>query len=143
MCEIIDQKSPDGSLTQEQSDGLRGIADVWICLFLSEKLQVTLDGSNSDLSKFLISRSKTASHFFSLYNKANLLPISRSSQSLELSPGSRYTHFIVFHSQSLEVLIANTRSPIKRVINTHWAYRYLDNGGRPGTDMNLLIRCDT
>ena len=57
--------------------------------------------------------------------------------SLELSPGSRYTHFIVFHSQSLEVLIANTRSPIKRVINTHWAYRYLDNGGRRGADMNV------
>lgn len=28
MDEIIDQKSPEGSLTQEQSDGLRGIADV-------------------------------------------------------------------------------------------------------------------
>ena len=106
-------------------------------------IQVTLDGSNSDLSKFSISLSKTAVPFFSLYNKANLLPISRSSQSLELSPRSRYTHSIVFHSQSLEVLIANTGSPIKRVINTHWTYLYLDNGGRRGTDMNVFIRCDT
>ena len=91
---------------------------------------------------------KLRSRFFSLYNKANLLPMSRtpdlSKFSIsQLSPGSRYTLFIVFHSQSLEVLIANTRSPIKRVINTHWAYRYLDNGGRRGTYMNVLIRFDT
>ena len=76
---------------------------VWNFDLNQSLIQVTLDGSNSDLSKFSISRSKTAVPFFSLYNKANLLPISRSSQSLELSPGSRYTHFIVFHSQSLEV----------------------------------------
>ena len=58
---------------------------------------------------------KLWSSFFSLYNKASLLPISRSSQSLELGPGSRYTHFIVFYSQFLKVLIANTRLPIKLV----------------------------
>ena len=86
---------------------------------------------------------KLRSRFVSLYNKANLLTISRSSQSLELSHGSRYTQFIVFHSQSLEVLITNTRLPIKRVINTHWDSRYQDNGGCRGTDMNVLIRCDT
>ena len=74
-------------------------------------IQVTLDGSNSDLSKFSISRSKAAVPFFFLYitkqiySRSLELPISRSSQSLELSPGSHYTHFIVFHSQSLEVLI--------------------------------------
>ena len=69
---------------------------------------------------------KLRSRFFlyitkQIYSRYLELPISRSSQSLELSLGSRYTHFIVFHSQSLEALIASTRSPIMRVINTHWA----------------------
>ena len=67
-----------------------------------------------------------------IYSWSLELPISRSSQSLKLSHRSRYRHFIVFHSQSHQVLIAYTRSPIKRVINTHWASRYLDNGGQGG-----------
>ena len=81
--------------------------------------------------------------FISRYNWANILPISRSSQPLELSPGSHYTHFIVFLSQSLEVLIAHTRSPIKRTTNTHWDYRYLDNGDRRGAGVDVKIRWDT
>ena len=62
---------------------------------------------------------KLWSCFFSLYNWT----------SLKLSPWSPYTHFIVFYSQSLEVLIAHTGWPIKRIINTHSAYKYLDNAG--------------
>ena len=88
-------------------------------------VQVTFNGSNSYLWKFSISPwSKAAVLFFlyilkQIYSRYLKLPISWSSQSLELSPWSRYIHFIVFHSQSREVLIAYTHSPIKHVINTH------------------------
>nr|XP_022323755.1 uncharacterized protein LOC111124835 isoform X1 [Crassostrea virginica]XP_022323756.1 uncharacterized protein LOC111124835 isoform X1 [Crassostrea virginica] len=44
MDEIIDQKSPEGSLTQEQSDGLRGIADsaLEVCCQQYEEQQTKL-----------------------------------------------------------------------------------------------------
>ena len=55
-------------------------------------LYISGDSRWLELSKFSISRSKTAFPFlFSIY-----------SQSLEHSPESRYTTFIVFHSQSLQ-----------------------------------------
>ena len=69
-------------------------------------LQVTLDGTEVKL-RF---------RFFSLYNKANLLPTSRTFEVRNLSNEALgpVTPFIL----SLEVLIANTRSPLKRVIKT-------------------------
>ena len=62
-----------------------------------ENNQVTLDGLNSDTSKFSISRSKTAFPFFYSINYSLSLkhPISRSSLSLKPRPRSHNTHFIV------------------------------------------------
>ena len=74
---------------------------------------------------------KLQSRFFSLYNKANLLPISRTKPWVPLHK---------FHCFSLSFSWSpNSRSPIKHEIYTHWAYWYLDNGGRWGEDMKWSI----
>ena len=81
---------------------------------------------------------KLRSHFFSLYNKANLLPIYQTtdlskfsiSQTKPWAPLHKFHCFSLSISRSLDCLY--TLAIIKRVINTHWAYRYLDNGGRRG-----------
>ena len=69
-------------------------------------VQVTRDGSNSDLSKFSISRSKTAvPFFFSLYNKANLLPISRTPDlsKFSISRTKGWVRLHKFHCFSLSI----------------------------------------
>ena len=142
-CEKFTDRRTDGQ-TDRQTDGRR--TTVIRKAHLSFQLRWAKKSKYNDIYRWLSmartliswsSRSlevKLRSSFFSLYNKASLLLISRSSQSLELSPGSHNIHIIVFHSHSLEILIANTSWPIKCVINTHWAYRYLDKRS-PGADM--------
>ena len=97
---------------------------------VTNTIQVTLDGCNSDLSKQNCGPISFIQYITKqIYSQSLELPIFQSSQTLKLSPRSRYTLFIVFNLQSLEVLIVHTRLPIEHIINTHWAiYQNLNNG---------------
>ena len=82
-----------------------GRGDINACSYF---IQVTLDGSNSDLSKFSISRSETAVLFFYSIKPSKFTPYLSNFRSLEVLYLSNQdlgpvTHFIVFYSPSLEV----------------------------------------
>ena len=92
---------------------------------------------------------KLRSRFFSLYNKENLLLIS---QTLDLSkfsisrtkpwaPLHKFNCFSLSISPSPDCYF--TLSNQACIKHTDWAYRYLDNGGHWGADMNVFNRCDT
>ena len=97
------------------------------------KIQVTLDGSNSDLSKFLISRSETAVPFFYSIKLSKFTPYLSNFRSLEvlylsnqdLGPVTHISLFFTLHLSKLGRLY----TPVKRVIITP---AYLDNGKRRG-----------
>ena len=96
-------------------------------------LQVTLDGSNSDLSKFSISRSETAVPFFYSIKLSKFTPYLSNFRSLEvlyfsnqdLGPVTHISLFFTLHLSKSGRLY----TPVERVIITP---AYLGNGKRQG-----------
>ena len=109
-------------------------------------IQVTLDGPNSDPSKFSISRSKTAVPFFYSIKLSKLTPYLSNFRSLEVLYLSNQdlgplTHISLFFTLHL-LKSGSLYTPVKRVINTH---AYLDNGKQSGKTsgavLDALIGC--
>ena len=74
------------------------------------------------LSKFLNSQSKTAVPFLFSIEQSKFTPDLSKFSISQTKPWVPLHSFHCFSALSLKVLIANTRSPIKCVINTGWAY---------------------
>ena len=96
-------------------------------------IQVTLDGSNSDLSKFSISQSKTAVPFFNSIKLSKFTPYLENFRSLEvlflsnqdLGPVIHISLFFTLHLSKSGRLY----TPIKRVIITLFTWIAVNTGG--------------